>query len=136
MAALIANRSTKRRENASTESHPVGAATKIYQGAMVVLNAAGWAVPGVTATTVKPLGRAEHQADNSAGANGDINVRIRKGVLQFANSASGDLITRADIGNSAYIVDDQTVAKTSGGSTRSVAGIIRDVDAAGVWVQF
>jgi hypothetical protein len=65
-----------------------------------------------------------------------VKVRIRRGVLSFANSAAGDLITRADIGKSAYVVDDQTVAKTSGSATRSIAGIIRDVDAQGVWVQF
>jgi hypothetical protein len=64
-----------------------------------------------------------------------VRVRIRRGVLQFANSASTDLVTRADIGKSAYMVDDQTVAKTSGSNTRSVAGIIRDVDAQGVWVE-
>jgi hypothetical protein len=34
------------------------------------------------------------------------------------------------------VVDDQTVAKTNGSSSRSVAGIIRDVDADGVWVEF
>ena len=35
----------------------------------------------------------------------------------------------------AYIVDDQTVAKTNGSSTRSAAGTIVDVDAQGVWVR-
>ena len=37
----------------------------------------------------------------------------------FANSASGDLITAAEVGSDCYIVDDQTVAKTNGSSTRS-----------------
>jgi hypothetical protein len=35
-----------------------------------------------------------------------------------------------------FIVDDETVAKTNGSSTRSVAGICRGVDAQGVWVEF
>ncbi|MCY1460857.1 hypothetical protein D9M71_784510 [compost metagenome] len=56
-------------------------------------------------------------------------------MFAFANSAAGDEITRADIGATAYIVDDQTVAKTDGTSTRSVAGTIRDVDSDGVWVE-
>lgn len=47
-----------------------------------------------------------------------------------------DAIALADIGSDCYIVDDQTVAKTSGSATRSVAGKIFDVDAAGVWVNF
>ena len=54
----------------------------------------------------------------------------------FANSASADLISLADIGADCYIVDDQTVAKTSGTNTRSVAGKVFDVDADGVWVDF
>jgi hypothetical protein len=33
------------------------------------------------------------------------------------------------------VVDDQTVAKTNGSSTRSVAGIVRQVDSDGVWVE-
>jgi hypothetical protein len=46
------------------------------------------------------------------------------------------LITRAEIGDDCYIVDDSTVAKTNpGGNTRSVAGKIVDVDAKGVWVR-
>ena len=51
------------------------------------------------------------------------------------NSAAGDAITRAEIGDVCYIVDDETVAKTNGTSTRSAAGTIRDVDAQGVWVE-
>jgi hypothetical protein len=39
------------------------------------------------------------------------------------------------IGNDCYIVDDQTVAKTNGTATRSIAGKIRAVDAQGVWVE-
>ena len=34
------------------------------------------------------------------------------------------------------MVDDQTVAKTNGGNTRSPAGIIDSVDADGVWIRF
>ena len=45
-------------------------------------------------------------------------------------------ITAADIDASAYIVDDETVAKTDGGGTRSIAGTIKQVDAAGVWILF
>ena len=45
------------------------------------------------------------------------------------------MITQAEIGDACYIVDDETVAKTSGGNTRSVAGEIVDVDDDGVWVD-
>jgi hypothetical protein len=82
------------------------------------------------------MGRAETQADNSSGSNGDITVDVRKGVFRFANSTGGDEITRADIGGNCYIVDDQTVAKTDGTGARSVAGKVFDVDSGGVWVRF
>ena len=99
------------------------------------LDASGNAVPGSTATTLTVRGVAQEQVDNRDGAAGDLRVETRRGVFPFANSASTDEITRADIGNSAYIVDDETVAKTNGTSTRSVAGVIRDVDDSGVWVE-
>ena len=62
---------------------------------------------------------------------GAVNGTAEAGTFAFANSASGDLIARADIGNDCYIVDDQTVAKTNGSSTRSIAGKVYDVDADG-----
>lgn len=130
---LTADRNTPRREG-DLENHPIKAATKIYAGALVCLDASGWAVPGATATTLIAVGRAEAQVDNT-GANGDKSIEVRRGLFRFKNSASGDLIARAEIGDNCYVVDDETVAKTNGSSTRSVAGKIRDVDAQGVWVE-
>lgn len=132
--ALSADRNTPYREG-KTEGHPVKAATTIYGGGLTCLDASGWAVPGSVATTLTAIGRAEALADNAAGANGDIHVTVRRGVFLFKNSAAGDAITRAEIGDVCYIVDDETVAKTNGSSTRSAAGTIRDVDAQGVWVE-
>lgn len=114
---------------------PVAAATLIYGGALVALTAAGYATKGAAATTLTAFGRAEERVDNSAGANAAKTIRVRTGAFRWANSASGDLITIADIGNDAYIVDDQTVAKTDGSSARSRAGKIVFVDASGVYVQ-
>lgn len=135
MTALTANRDTPQREGASYE-FPVAAGSKIYTGAIVCLNSSNLAVKGATATGLKAVGRAEALADNTNGGNGDIAVKVRRGVFRFANSSSGDLIALADVGADCYIVDDQTVAKTNGSSTRSVAGKVRDVDADGVWVEF
>lgn len=131
--ALTADRDTPERAGVDF-SFPVAAATKIYAGALVALNAAGDAVPGATATTLTAVGRADEQVDNT-GAAGDKVVAVRKGVFRFGNSAAGDAITKAEIGDSAYIVDDETVAGTDGAGTRSVAGKIVDVDADGVWVE-
>ena len=132
--ALTKDRNTKRRDGVQY-SDPVAAATRIFAGSLVCLNAAGNAVSGSTATTLTARGVAQEQVDNSAGAAGALRIESSRGTFPFANSATTDEITRADIGATAYIVDDQTVAKTSGTNTRSVAGVIRDVDSDGVWIE-
>ena len=134
MTVLAADRNTPRRDGDKI-SVPVAAGELIYAGALVALDASGDAVKGATATTLSGFGRAEARVDNSGGAAGDQSVEVRKGVFRFANEGA-DLVTRADIGNDCYIVDDQTVAKTNGTATRSVAGKVVDLDAQGVWVKF
>ena len=135
MTALAQDRNTKRREG-HKRSFPAAAAAVLWAGAMAAVNAAGNCVPMSTSTTLKGVGRVERRVDNTSGAAGAQSVEVSAGIFRFANSASADLITQADIGNDCYGVDDQTVAKTSGSSTRSVAGKIYDVDALGVWVKF
>ncbi len=134
MAALTADRDTTRRE-VIYRNFPVKAAAKIFAGAIVCLDATGFAVKGAVSTTLKAVGRAEEQVDNTSGADGALRINCGAGCFRYANSAAGDLIALADVDAVCYIVDDQTVAKTNGGATRSVAGIIRDVDAGGVWVE-
>lgn len=133
MAALTAARNTPERIG-DTTGVPVKASTVCYQGAIAVLNA-GYAAPGATATGLIAIGRFEATVDNSAGANGAVKATVKRGIFQFGNSASTDAIAQADVGADCYIVDDQTVAKTNGSSTRSRAGKIVDVDGNGVWVQ-
>lgn len=134
MAALTEERLTPARD-ADRFEFPMAAATKIFRGALVCINASSLAVKGAVATTLKCVGIAEETADNSAGAASAMTVKVRRGCFPFANSASGDLIALKDVGGDCFIVDDQTVALTNGGSTRSVAGKIRDVNADGVWVE-
>lgn len=135
MSALSADRNTPRREG-EKRVFPVAAAAVLYAGAMAAINAAGNAVPVSASATLKGAGRVERRADNTGGAAGAITVEVSAGIFRFANSASADLITQADIGSDCYGVDDQTVAKTSATNTRSVVGKVFDVDALGVWVKF
>lgn len=133
MTALTADRATPRQADKQMHDYPMKAATRAYAGSIAVLSG-GWAAPGTTATGLVAVGVFDKAADNSAGANGDINGRIRSGVYRFNNSASADLIAMSDVGSDCYIVDDNTVAKTNGSSTRSIAGKIVNVDSQGVWV--
>lgn len=133
-AALAADRNTHQR---SGDQLSMGVATnvKIYAGALVARNATGYATPGAVATTLRGMGRASEQVDNTGGADGAKAVTVEKGIFKFANHGT-DLVTIADVGNDCYIVDDQTVAKTNGTSTRSVAGKVFAVESDGVWVKF
>lgn len=134
MTAIATDRPTKRRD----KGQPVRkmAAVKVYAGTIVALNASGYLTNGVVATTLVDPGVAQETVDNSGGAAGDLSCRVERGVWQFANSSSTDTIGITEIGKSCYIVDNQTVAKTDGGGTRSIAGKVYDVDAQGVWVDF
>jgi hypothetical protein len=134
MTALAAARDTQRREGALLNL-PM-AAVKVYEGAIVAVNSSGYATKGAAATTLRAAGRALATVDNSAGSAGDKTIDVERGIFKYANSASTDQITLADYGKACYIVDDQTVAKTDGSTTRSVAGTVRGVDTDGVWVEF
>lgn len=131
--ALTADRMIKRRDAVQFQD-PVAAATTIFTGALVCLNAAGFAVPGATATGLVARGVCEEQVANPGSA-GDEVVNTRAGCFNFRNSADADEITRAHIGDVAYIVDDETVAATDGTASRSAAGRIADVNDDGVWVE-
>jgi hypothetical protein len=134
--ALTADRNTAQAKGEILEL-PMKGSTEIFAGALVCLNASGLAVPGATATTLLAAGRAEEHVVNS-GADSSVTISVRRGTFLFANSASTDAIAWTEYGKQVYVVDDQTVAKTNGSTTRSVAGICRGIDAAtgGVWVQF
>lgn len=113
----------------------VAVETKIFAGSLVALDASGYAIPAKTMVAMRVVGRAEATADNSTGLAGVKSVVVKPGIFRWANSADADLITRPDLYADCYGVDDQTVAKTSGTGTRSVAGKIVAVDATGVWVM-
>ncbi|MER9017360.1 hypothetical protein [Mesorhizobium sp. M0898] len=132
MTNLSADRNTQRRERGS-KSVPMAAA-KIFAGSIVCRNATGYATKGAADTTLHAIGRAAEQVDNSAGAPGDLRIRVDEGIFRWANSGGGDLIGISSIGHRCFIADDQTVAKTSGAGTRAAAGIVVDVDAVGVCV--
>lgn len=134
MTALTEERPT-READYKVQNHPVAAAVTCLAGAIAVLDAAGNVKPAVTATGLTCVGRFEQTVDNSGGSAGDLTANVMNGIFRYANSASSDLIARAEIGDVCYLVDDQTVAKTDGSSARSAAGTIIDVDATGVWVK-
>ncbi|WP_194094806.1 hypothetical protein [Marivivens aquimaris] len=114
----------------------LAAAASIFAGAMIARNAAGHLTKGQTATGLVGAGVAYQTVDNSDGAAGAASVEYRVNTAILDNSTGADELTAADIGKACWIVDDHTVARTSASSTRSRAGIVSDILAEGVAVEF
>ncbi len=132
MAALTQDRNTAARSGQQL-ALPVAAATVIYMGSMVAVDAAGNAVPASDTAGLKVVGRAMQQVDNSAGLAGDLTVQVdRLAAFKFANSATVP-VTAANLFQPVMVADDQTVAATS---TNSIAaGVAVQIDPDGVWVE-
>lgn len=134
MTALVADRNTPSKKTRRLPV-PVAAGAKIYAGALVVANAAGFAAPGSTATTLTYLGRADESVDNTSGDDGAATIIVARGeAFLFANSAT-DPVVQADLGRACYIADDQTVAHSNGTNSRSVAGKVVGIEAGFVWIE-
>jgi hypothetical protein len=132
MAALSAERNTKSKPGELMQFY-VAAGVKIYKGALVVLDG-GCAKPGMTGTGLKAVGMARETVDNTYGQAADKTVVVQPGIFQWDNSSGDDEISASEVGEVCYVVDDHTVAKTDGDSTRSPAGVVVAVDQDGVWV--
>lgn len=125
MTALTQDRPTPEREGRMV-SDPLADGVTLYAGGMYVLDGDGNATPATAAATTPVRAVALARASQP---HGDQRVDGALGVFRFDND--GDSITRADIGRNAFVVDDQTVAKTG----TAKAGVVVDVDEAGVWVR-
>lgn len=115
----------------------------LRQGTIAVRDpATGMAKEGVTelgAIALGFVGRNENASvdgiyDNTGGADDAFRVRIEPRTKKLQNSGA-DPITQAMRGLDCYIVDNQTVAATNGGGTRSVAGKVILVESDGVYVE-
>ncbi len=133
--ALTEDRSTISRGPMIRRNIGVAAGEHIFGGGLTVYNATGYAEAGATALAKKAAGRAEAEVDNTDGQDGVLTIDVLEGEFKFENSADADEITIAEVGKTCYIVDDETVAKTDGGGTRSAAGFVTGVDDDGVWVK-
>lgn len=109
-------------------SLPIKGSTKIVAGALVDRDANGYAINATASTTGQAVGVAQQTYDNSSGADGAIVGDFMPGCWVFANSTAGDAITIAEVGKTAYVVDNNTVAKTDGSSSRHAAGKIYSIE--------
>lgn len=135
MTALAKMRMTKVVK--STGMALLSTAEQVYQGGAAAFDTSTGLVKKWTAsTTLIPIGR--YREDQLVASGGTANVEFFRelNAMWFANSASTDQITQTEVGSNCYIVDDQTVAKTSNSNARSIAGRVWKVDATkGVLVE-
>ena len=108
--------------------YPVAASAHIYAGAFVALNSSGYAVPMADTAGNVYLGRAEAEADNSAGAaaainvnvipwDGDISSQYTEIAVNAANATSATYL-----GKHVFFVDDNSVNVAAGTSNTIIAG--------------
>lgn len=137
MTALAMERAT-REDRWTHQVFPLATGKKAWKGGAAAIDTAtGYVVPAVTGTGLVFIGKFDETIDNTDGSvpvQISVNL-IREVVLHwFANAGGGDAVAASDIGQDAYLLDDQTVTITSTG--RSKAGRIWAVDAArGVAVE-
>ncbi len=141
MTALAKDKSTIHMKSGGSEGRrlvaPVAAAVKIYKGAIVALNPAGYAVPAANTVGLRVIGVAQGQADNTAvgAAAGDIDVIVDRGTFKLANGTAA--LALVNTGYPCFVQDDATVGKGGASTSAGVfAGIFEEIDAdLGVWVD-
>lgn len=133
MAALTKDRNTLARSKGPLVRYKVAGATKIYNGALVAVNSAGYLVPASDTAGLICVGRAAEQVDNSSGAAGDKSCDVEFGVFKWLNSGT-NACEQDDIGRVVYAEDDQTVGDVAGATPRPKAGMCLEIESDGVWV--
>lgn len=129
MANLTENRSTAELHVGTIRySYEATAKTQIYRGALTALDADGNAVPASDSPNLAVIGRAE-----SAAAANDKLV-IRRGTFIYDNGTGGEALSKTDINQECFVLDDHTVGKV-GGTNKVKAGIVIDVTEQGVAVM-
>lgn len=111
----------------------VASGSVIYAGALIAVDASDYGVPASDTAALKVVGVANAGVDQRAGVyDSGKTVLCRRGVFLFKN---GGAFTDANIGDWAYVADDQTVDTAANMTNDILAGVIIDVESAGVWVN-
>jgi hypothetical protein len=106
LTALTANHDAERKDGILV-AYKAAARTVIHKGALVCLNAAGYAVPAADEAGLTFVGVAYERGDNAAGQDGDVSARVWKDGSFRMTMRSPRL---ENLGAPAYVVDDNTVA--------------------------
>jgi len=122
------------------EACPLGSAVTVYSGSIALIRAGYLANASAPQSTDSCRGVIGDPAggtyvktgpgivgNGSQGANG-VWVNVLTGSFLMANGTGADALAETDAGATVYVVDEQTVGKTNGSSTRPAAGILLPID--------
>lgn len=136
MTAMAANNPNNRGVG-KIQEFPVVAADIIYEGALVSIDQPdtdGAALPSGDVAAQMFAGVCVEEADNSAGAKGDINVRVDISGATVILVTSG--MNAEDIGVEVMTADDQTVEKAAASTNNQAVGkIVEYISATSVRVK-
>lgn len=97
------------------------AAEKIFKGALVKINAAGYLAKSAGEAGAQFAGIAYEQKDNSAGNAGDLSCRVEtEGVFELPIAAA----VAADVGSTVYAGADDIVVLAAGTDSKPKVGVI------------
>jgi len=102
------------RSDGQRRSYKVKAATRIFQGTLVYIDSAGFADDDTNSGANFFGGIAIHEADNTDGSNGDIEVEVwYQGVFALAGTA----FAQTNVGDKVFGVDNFTTSLSGTGNT-------------------
>ena len=110
------------------------AAVKIPKGALVSINAAGYATNSTDASGETFAGVAYETVDNSAGNAGDLSIRVETtGTFVFVDSGGNGAQT--DVGVEFKVVDNQTVTDASTTNNLKAGIAVESISATSVRIR-
>lgn len=115
------------------------AGATVLEGTLAIVGTDGYALDSTQAAGADKtcLGVWDNSAQN-IGSDGDALALVRRNKQFLFANLTTDAVTQADLGEWVYVADNQTVAKTDGTGTRSVAGRFMGFDTQfdqHVWVE-
>lgn len=114
-----------------TRKYKAAANAVAFRGSLAAINANGYAVRASDTAGLIVKGTCTEAIDNTGGADGDLEMQVRRGERCYFGTTGANAITQADVGDDAYVLDDQTVVRAAGTSNNVVAGEVLAVETVG-----
>jgi hypothetical protein len=136
MAALTADIKITRYGTADGHqpiAQPLGGSATVYRGSVGATRSGYLVAMSTPQSTDVVWGVIENSTEiaftgpgitNPASTNGGVAVTLSTGTFILANGTAGDALAQTDVGSTVYLIDEQTVGKTTGSGTRPVAGVL------------